>query len=303
MTDLRRAGQLLFLLASLAPWTAGAAQQSGPRLFLSVDMEGITGVVTAEQLGPSGFEYQRFREIMTREVLAAIRGARAAGVGEIVIADAHGNGQNLLLELLPADVQVVRAWPRPHGMMQGIDSTFDAAFLIGYHASTTNPEGVRAHTLSSARLADVRLNGRSVPEAALSGAIAGHFGVPVVLVTGGDAAVAEAREHLGDIEGVVVKWNYGFHSARTLMPTAANARIEAAADAAIRGLAGRRTYEVETPVTLEVRFKSYRPAEVAAYLEVVDRVDAHSIRYVGDDILEISRFLQFLTNYSATLEP
>jgi D-amino peptidase len=140
------------------------AQQNRIKIYISADMEGVVGVVTGEQLGPQGFEYQRFRELMTQEVNAAIQGALAAGATEIVVSDSHGNGQNLLIEKLPRDILLVRSWPRPLGMMQGIDSTFAGAVFIGYHSGTTNPEGVRAHTLSSARLTDVKLNGVSVSE-------------------------------------------------------------------------------------------------------------------------------------------
>jgi D-amino peptidase len=297
----RRLPLVLTLLLATAHTAAG--QERAPRLYISADMEGVSGVVTGDQLGPGGFEYERFREIMTREVLASIRGARAAGVGDVLISDSHGNGENLLLELLPADVQVVRSWPRPLGMMEGIDSTFDAVFFVGYHAGTTNPDGVRAHTFSSARLADVRVNGESVPEAGINAAIAGHFGVPVVLVTGDDAAVAEIRSVVGDVEAAVVKWNVSFHAARTMMPEAAYALIEARARSAIAGLASARPYRVDDPVTLDVRFKNYRPSQVLAFLPIVERTDAHSIRYVGDDILAVSRFLQFLTGYDAGLEP
>ena len=111
---------------------------------------------------------------MTNEVLAAIEGARAAGATEILVSDSHGNGQNLLIERFPKDVQIVRSCPRPLAMMEGIDASFDAVLFVGYHASTLNPQGVRAHTMSSANLADVRLNGVSVPEAGLNAAIAGH---------------------------------------------------------------------------------------------------------------------------------
>jgi D-amino peptidase len=236
-------------------------------------------------------------------VLAAIRGARAAGVGEILISDSHGNGENLLLDMLPADVQVVRSWPRPLGMMEGSDSTFDAVFFVGYHAGTTNPDGVRAHTFSSARLADVRLGGRSVPEAGVNAAIAGHFGVPVVLVTGDDAAVAEISAIVGEVEAAVVKWNVSFHSARTLMPEAAYALIEERARRAITERTRIRPFRLETPVTLDVTFKNYRPSQILAYLPIVERTDAHSIRYVGEDMLAVSQFLQFVTNYNAGLEP
>jgi D-amino peptidase len=188
-------------------------------------------------------------------------------------------------------------------MMEGIDSTFQGVIFIGYHAGTTNPAGVRAHTISSARFADVRLNGRSEPEAGISAAIAGHFGVPVIMISGDDAAVAEAQAILGTIETAVVKWNTGFHSARTLTPDSAYALIEARAAAAVRRLREFRPRRLGAPVTLEIRFKNYRPSEVLAYLSIVERTDAHSIRFVGRDIREVSRFLQFVTNYESNLEP
>lgn len=191
------------------------------KIFISADMEGVGGVVTGDQLGPTGFEYQRFREFMTQEVNAAIEAAFAAGADEIVVADSHGNGKNLLIEKLPRNITLVRSWPRPLGMMQGIDDTFAGGIFLGYHASTTNPEGVRAHTLSSANLADVKLNGISIPEAGINAAIAGQFNVPIIMISGDDAAVKEVTALLGDVEGAVVKWNYGFHSARTMMPEAA----------------------------------------------------------------------------------
>jgi D-amino peptidase len=283
---------------------SGAAAQTAPvKVFISADMEGVVGTVTGDQLGPAGFEYQRYREFMTREVLAAIRGARAAGAGEIVVADAHGNGENLLIELMPAGVTVVRSWPRPLGMMQGIDSTFAAALFIGYHAGTTNPRGVRAHTLSSATLADVQLNGRSVPEGGINAALAGHYGVPVVMISGDDAAVEEVTGAVGPMESAVVKWNLGFHSARTVTPDSSYRLIEAAAARGVRRSRELRPFVIPGPVTLDLRFKNYRPAELLAYLPNVQRTDAHSVRFVGRDILEIERFLQFVTNYAPNLEP
>ena len=293
---LARALGLALVLAS-----APAAAQV--KVYISADMEGIAGVVTGEQLGPQGFEYQRFREFMTNEVLAAIEGARAGGATEILVGDSHGNGQNLLIEKFPKDVQIVRSWPRPHLMVQGVDSTYAAVLFVGYHSGTTNPEGVRAHTMSSANLADVKLNGVSVPEAGLNAAIAGHFGVPVALVTGDEAAVKEARALLGDVEGAVVKWPYGFHSARTLTPEASCALIREKAKSAVERVKGRKPWKVASPVSLEVRFKNYRPAEVLAYLPIVERVDAHAVRFRGKDMLEVARFLEFVLNFEPGLSP
>jgi D-amino peptidase len=298
---------LLTCLASTVVLALGAtvtwAQDERLKLFISVDMEGVVGVVTADQLGPKGFEYQRAREWMTGELLAAITAAREAGVGEIVVADSHGNGQNLLIDRLPDDVLVVRSWPRPLGMMQGIDSTFDAAVFLGYHTGTSNPDGVRAHTFSSARLADVQLNGRSVPEGGVNAAIAGHFGVPVIMVSGDDAAVDQVRSIVGDIEGAVVKWNYSFHSAKTMTPAASFGLIKTTMKKALGRLDDFEAFEISKPVTLDVRFKNYRPPQILAYLPIVERTDSHSIRYVGKDMVAISKFLQFMNGYNAGLEP
>jgi D-amino peptidase len=281
----------------------GDEPQPGYRIFISVDLEGIAGAVTPEQLGPGGFEYGRFREFMTDEALAAIEGARAAGATSFVVADAHGNGQNLLVERFPEDVEIVRSWPRPLGMMEGVDESFDAAFLIGYHASATNEAGVRAHTFSSANYASVVLNGRPIPEGAFSAAIAGHFGVPVALITGDDVTVAELREIVGDVEGVEVKQALGFHSARTLTPAAAQARIREGAQRAVERLVDFRPHLLDGPPVLELTFKNYRPAEVLAYLPVVERAGARTIRYRAEDMVEMSMFLQVVGNYQSGLTP
>jgi D-amino peptidase len=275
----------------------------GQKVLISVDMEGIAGVVTGDQLGPSGFEYGRFREFMTREALAAIEGARTAGAREILVADSHGNGENLLIELLPKDVRLIRSWPRRLSMMAGIDSTFDAVMLVGYHASTNNPRGVRAHTFSSATLTRVALNGQEVTEGAYNAAIAGHFGVPVVLVTGDDAAIAEVRSLVGNIEAAEVKKSLGFHSANSLTPQAAQDLIREKAAAALRRVKEFKPYVLKTPVTLEISFKNYTQAEMFNYLRGVERVDAHSIRFVGKDMLEIADFVVFVNSYSNTLQP
>lgn len=289
---------LVLVLAAVS-----AAAQDGLKVYISADMEGLTGAVTAEQLGPDGFEYGAFREVMTAEVLAAIAGARAAGATEILVSDSHGNGQNLLLDRLPEDVMVVRSWPRPLGMMEGIDESFDAVIFIGYHAGTTNPEGVRAHTFSSANLARVALNGRDVPEAGLNAAVAGHFGVPVVMISGDDAAVEEARSLLGAVEGAIVKQGISFHAATTLTPAAGQALIRDRVETALRRLDDFQPYVIAGPVTLDITYKNYRPSQVAAYMPGIERTDAHSVRYVGADIIEVSHVLRFLTSYAPTLSP
>jgi D-amino peptidase len=279
------------------------AQARALKIYISVDMEGITGVVTGDQLSPQGFEYSRFREFMTQEATTAIEAAFAGGATEIVVSDSHGNGESLLIEKLPKNITLVRSWPRPLMMMQGIDETFAGAIFIGYHSSTTNPDGVRAHTMSSANLADVKLNGVAVPEAGINAAIAGHFGVPVIMVSGDDAAVKEITGLLGNIEGAVVKWNYGFHSARTLMPEAANDLIREKVRRAMSRINEFKPYKVSAPIRLDIRFKNYRPSELLSYLSIVQRTDSHSIRFVGKDMIETSKFIEFIMNYEPGLAP
>src|SRR5262245_9177404 len=196
-------------------------------------MEGVAGVVSDAQLGPEEFEYQRFREFMTKEAVAAVEGARDAGATDVVVADSHGNGQNLLIEQFPKEVRVIRSWPRPLGMMAGIDASFDAAVFIGYHASTDNPKGVRAHTFRSALFTHVGMNGQAITEGWMNAALAGHFGVPVVMASGDDVAVAELRKQLGEIETAEVKRSLGFHSAETLSSGAACELIRGKVKAAL----------------------------------------------------------------------
>ncbi len=299
---------LFITLFGLLVSTAGvqnptSAQPRQLKVHISVDMEGIAGIVTAEQLGPTGFEYQRFREFMTLEALAAVTAAQAAGATEIVVADSHGNGQNLLIEKFPEDVRLIRSWPRRLGMVAGIDDGVDAALFIGYHAGTNNPAGVRAHTFSSANLTRVALNGVNVTEGHWNAAIAGHFGVPVVMMSGDDAAIAEVRKAVGSIEAAETKRTLGFHSALSLTPAASADLIGRRVRAALGRLQEFKPLKVQTPVTVDVSFKNYMPAEVLGYLPLFERTDSHSVRFRAKDMVEASLIMTFLGEYRADITP
>jgi D-amino peptidase len=273
------------------------------KIYISVDMEGVAGVVTADQLGPAGFEYERFRHFMTNETLAAVRAAKESGATEILVSDSHGNGENLLIDEFPKDVQIIRSWPRHGSMMAGVDASFDAALFIGYHASTTNMRGVRAHTFSSAHLTRVALNGSAVTEGEFNAAYAGALGVPVIFASGDNAAVEELRSRLGSIETAETKKSLSFHSAETLTPEASCGRIAAGVKAALARLRDFRPYTVKTPVTLEISFKNYTPAEILSYLRTVQRIDSHTIRFVGKDMAEVSDFVDVVDGYNPDLAP
>jgi D-amino peptidase len=295
----------MVLLVHLAAVSARQPASPSQRftVHISVDMEGVAGAVTGEQLGPSGFEYSRFREFMTQEALAAVEAAQAAGATDIIVADAHGNGQNLLIEKFPSNVRIIRSWPRRLGMVAGIDSGVDAAIFIGYHAGTNNPAGVRAHTFSSATLTRVALNGVSVTEGSWNAAIAGHFDVPVVMMSGDDAAIAEVTKAVGPIETAETKKTLGFHSAMTLTPEASYQLIRERVRAALSRRQTFKPYKVQTPVTVDVSFKHYMPAEVLAYLPMFERTDPHSIRFRAKDMAEASSIMSFIGDYRPDLTP
>lgn len=302
---MRVMGRLMPVVASLVAMTAlaplgahGKGQARAMRkIFISVDMEGVAGVVQPAQLGPDGFEYAKAREWVTGEVNAAIQGARDAGATEFVVCDSHGNAQNILIDQLPDEVRIVRGFPRPLEMMQGIDETFDAVLFIGYHASEWTAGAVRSHTMSSAKLLGIKLNGEEVMEAVFNAAIAGHFGVPVVFMSGDRLAVAQFQKTIPAVEGVVVKEPYGFHSAMTVTPAKARQLIRDGVNRALRK-GGAQPYRVKTPIELEVGFKLTPDAEKAAFVPGLTRVDAHTVRGTFADILQISRLMQILTGIS-----
>lgn len=269
----------------------GAQQRA--KLLISIDMEGVTGVVQPAQLGPGpeGWEYARAREWMTAEARAAIDGARAGGATEVVVADSHGNMQNLLIDQLPDDVRIVRGSPRPLGMMQGIDATFAGAVFIGYHASEYGADAVRGHTMSSARLLHVKLNGAEVSEGVWNAAIAGAFGVPVIFISGDRAAVEQFRTAV-PVESAIVKEGLGYHAAVTMTPARGQRMIREGVERAVRRLGEAKPYLVRTPVDLEVGFKLTLDAERIAYIPGLRRVDAHAVAGTLPDMIAASKLLQ-----------
>jgi D-amino peptidase len=275
------------------------AQPRPRKIFISVDMEGITGVVQPAQLGPEGFEYQRAREWMTGEVNAAIAAIRQAGPADVVVCDSHGNGQSVLIERLPDDVQLVRGFPRPLEMMQGIDESFAAAVFIGYHGSEWTAGAVRGHTISSARLLGVKLNGLEVSEGLYNAALAGQFGVPVAFISGDRLAVAQLQKVIPGAEGAIVKEPYGYHSAMSVTPARGQTLIREGLARAMAKLGSLQPYRVTTPVTLDVGFKLTIDAERAAFIPGLSRADAHNVRGSFHDMVEITKLLQVLTSLEA----
>jgi len=273
------------------------------RLYISADIEGIAGVVSRDQLAPGRFEYEAARDWMTQAVVSACETAHELGAEEIVVSDSHGNGQNIRFERMPAYVQLVRSWPRPLGMMQGIEvGRYDGAFLIGYHAGGDNPHGTLSHTFSGEFIHELRLNGELASEAGVSAMLAEHFGVPVLLVAGDDVAVRESQQRLGDIATACLKTSGGWLSARMLSPARADEALRAGVKDAVSRIGHAKARDAAGPLVLEIRLRTRFVAEWLGYLDAVERVDAYTVRFRSADILGVSRFLMFLTSARKALE-
>jgi len=283
--------------------------QSAPqnlKVYISADMEGVSGGVSRMQFAADGVEWERFRRIMTGEVNAAAEAAFEAGATEIVVSDSHGTGHNLIVEDLHPDIQVIRSWPRRLIMMEGIDETFDAAIFIGYHASEGTSNAIAAHTMSGGQIFDIRINGISVPEGGFNAAIAGYFGVPVVMISGDQSATGEMHTLLGDVEEAVVKTALGNRAARTMHPSRSNELIAARTRSALNRIGdfapfvpGELDGRTRTgPVTLEIVFKSETDAELISYLAEVERINGSTIRYEADSILDASGFLAVVIHHN-----
>lgn len=281
---------------ALAGATAFAAED-GLRIFISADMEGLAGAVTSTQVGSTGSEYQKFREFMTAEVLAAIEGARAAGATEFVISDSHGSKQNLLIDRLPDDVRIIRGDPRPLSMMEGIQNGhYDGVIFIGYHAGASHEKGVMAHTMSGV-FAEIQINGVPATEGMINAAIAGEFGVPVIMISGDDAATSEVSGVVGDMEMATVKVALGQTAADTMTPAAAQALIRQKAEAAVRRIGDFKPFTVETPIVLDLTFRPRLRAEVLSWLSIVERTGVQSVRFRADRMTEVQYFLKFILTY------
>jgi D-amino peptidase len=293
-----RSKWVLGLFVALLAGPALGQQSRALRVFISVDMEGIAGIVTSSQLGPDGFDYPISRKLMTGEANAAVEGALAAGATKITVSDGHGNGLSILPDQLNQKASLIRSWPRPTGMLEGVEAGYDAVICIGYHASSNSPNAVLAHTFSG-RYFEVKFNGKHATEAMAVAAVAGHYAVPVVLVAGDNVIVDEVHRDIDpNIVGVIVKRAIGMHSAESLSPEAAETLIREKTTEALKRLSTFRPFVLTDPVTLDLTLKNPLNAEILSFLPNVQREDGATIRFIGKDIVEVEKFLQVVSDYN-----
>lgn len=270
----------------------GSAQDQKLKVYVAADMEGIGGVSTWDaQADAKGREYEKFRQLMTQEVNAAVSGAFDAGATEVLVSDSHGDAQNIDVEALDKRVKLVRSWPRPLLMDQGIDNSFGALVLIGYYASQGQFPAVLAHNINSSRIMGMKFNGTAIPDAGLAAAIAGEFGVPTVFVSGDQTVGEEMKRLVGPIETVAVKQAIGFYAATMMHPEAAQRLIRERVKRAVERRGEIKPYRLSRPVKLEITYKQTVNAEVVSYLPGVERSTGDTIVFTGRDTIEATRFL------------
>lgn len=290
--------KIIALLGLFCLFHAAFAQPPAQKLkvFISVDMEGLAGFVSDDQGAASGPDYNRFRRLMMEETNAAIDGALEAGATEIVVNDSHGSMRNLLIEDLRAPAELISNNFKPMGMMQGLDETFDAVIFIGYHAKSGSPVGISAHT-GSGTVTDLRINGKSVGEAGMNIYVAGTYNVPVVLISGDQIAIEQAREMVPNIEGAQVKEAINVRAARSLRPEEARRRIRAATTKALKRRAEIKPVKPTLPANFELTYSRSVLAELAANIPTVKRTDVRTITYQASDYVQGYRLLRLLYNH------
>lgn len=254
------------------------------KVFISADMEGTAGVTDADQCREGRPDYLRFRRLMTEEVNASILGALEGGAKEIVVNDSHATMRNLLIEELHPQAQLLSGRPKPYSMMQGIDGSFDAVFFTGYHAAAGTQDAILDHSYSGAAVRQIKLGNLVVGEAGLNAALAGHFKVPVALVTGDATAVAQVKKLIPHVEPVAVKQPIGRLAALSYQPVEARRRIKEGAAKALKRTRELKPFTVPKPVALEIDWVVSAMADLCMLIPGMMRVSGRATAFKAKDV-------------------
>ena len=270
------------------------------KVYISVDMEGVSGVVHKDHTSRDGDDYQLARRLMTLEATAAIEGAFDAKALEVVVNDSHGTMRNLIPELLDPRAQLITGSPKPLSMMQGIDDTFSAAICIGYHARA-GTSGILDHTMSGRAVYDLRINGKSQGEFGLNSGIAGYFGVPMVMISGDSTATSQATDLVPDIATAAVKEAVTRYSAKCLSPIMAQSLIREQSKLGVESRELIAPIKYSTPTTLTLQFMNSAMAEAAEMIPGVERDDDVTVSYSSEDYLEAFKCIRALLMIAGAL--
>lgn len=257
------------------------------KVFISVDMEGITGVVNWNQTEHGKEDYERFRRLMTKEANAAARGAFAAGASEVIINDSHGGMRNLIIEDLDSEIKLITGSSKPMSMMEGIGPDFDAVLLVGYH-SRASSTGVLNHTYTG-KVTNYWVDGKVMGETGMNSLLAGYYEVPVVFVSGDSEVTKEARELLGEVETVTVKEPRSQFSALCIHPKKAQALIEEKVTQCLSNLSKYKPLLPKSPCTVRLQFHTSGQADHASIMPGVVRIDPVTLEFKAKDYAEAYR--------------
>jgi D-amino peptidase len=264
------------------------------KVYISVDIEGCAGITHWDEAEKSHRDYPEFREIMTRETLAAIDGAEAAGATEIVVKDAHDTGRNLLTAMLPETVRLIRAWAgHPLCMVQDLDSTYDAVLMVGYHSAAGSEANSLAHTLST-DAAEIRLNGVRASEFLVHALASSMLGVPTVFVSGDQGLMADVEAANPAITRCAVKEGRG-QSTLSMTPAAACRVIRDGVTAALAGDRAKALLKVPDKTVVEITYNNPNLAYRHSWYPGASHVGNRTIRFESQDYFEILRMLNYVT--------
>lgn len=292
-----RALATLVLLLALA-FASGPFAQSGRKVYISVDLEGISGINGDDQTSAGQAEYARGRRLMAEDANAAIRGAFAGGATEVVVNDSHGSQRNLLPEDLDPRARLISHSFKRHGMVEGLDETFDSILFIGYHARAGAARGLFAHT-GSGVVRDLQLNGVAVGEGGINAAMAAWYGVAVALVTGDDTAVEEVKALVPGVKGVTVKRAINTRAVEMLPLAEARRLIEAGAKEAVA--AAKKPAPVRKgPYRVSMQFRDVTIPEVMSAFQEMARPAPDTLAFQRDAMPEAYRLIRVLYRYVNT---
>lgn len=261
------------------------------RIYLSVDLEGIHGVIHSSQTQPGEQAYERAVACMHEETNAVIEGGLAAGATSFLVNDAHWDMRNLQLDKLHSKASLISGWQKPYSMVAGINSGIDAAFFIGYHSQAGTASGVLSHTYRAQVFLDIKLNGQSVGETGLNAALAGWFDVPIALITGDESVCHEATQLLGPVTCVPVKRALSRYSAILYPKDEVMANLRLQAQTALKNQSLWRLFKPPSPSTLSITMTDPAMADGAELLPMVKRIGDREIEFSDKDFSVLFRLM------------
>lgn len=267
-------------------------------VYISADIEGVCGVVDRAHWDMEGADFGLARRWMAEEVNAAVEGALQAGAKRIVVKDSHHKAINIERDRLHAAAELISGWGPLASMVEGIDASFDALFLIGYHARARSRGGVLAHTWTRNML-ELRVNDVLIGEAGWAAAFAGQFDVPVVLATGDSKFVEEMAEELpAGVRTVVTKYPLSRFSARMRSPEAVREDIRRQAASALADAKSIQPLKPELPATITMTMREWEVLDACEAIPGVERLDVQTFRFVAKDFFEAQKFFMTMVRVS-----